>query len=94
VEEADAERWINENLECFVNKDKLDMQRKAEIMAADTMQNTNIIAHSESIIEMQIISLVALNFVIALDDNNVHHMNGSEGILIGLLVMHVFSYVG
>jgi hypothetical protein len=54
--------------------------------------NTNIIYHIESLIEMQIMSLVTINFLIS-DDSSLEPHSQIHIILIGLLVIHILSHI-
>lgn len=52
VEESEAEKWINECVVGGINKLRLDKQRNMEVNQLDMMQNTSIIYHSESMLEV------------------------------------------
>lgn len=54
----DAEMWIKNNVVGRITKKDLDNERVRETNLQDMMQNTSIINHPESIIEMQIAGLI------------------------------------
>ena len=53
-----AAKWIEDNLVGQINKEMLDAQRFKEVNSLDMMQNTSIIYHSESMLEMQFLCLI------------------------------------
>ena len=65
----------------------LDKQRQNEVSTSDLMQNTSLIYHSESVLEMQFLCLVTL-FLWA--DNDI----GKSGvIMVALIIEHIFAYM-
>lgn len=87
-----ADKWVFENLKGMITKDDLDYMRYREINELDMMQNSSIIYHSESIIEAQIMVLVA-NYVITekLDWSQAGKSNTNIMIVLGF--EHIFSYI-
>lgn len=57
-EEADA--WIKRVIVGNISKSDLDEERLAETNSMDMFQNSSIVYHTESILEMQIISLISV----------------------------------
>jgi len=91
VDIADAAGWINRNLIGDITVDDLNSQRRIEINSLDLMQNSSIIYHSESIIEMQILCLI---FSVVAQSNLVDYeaFEESKYIIGALLFEHLFSY--
>ena len=65
----------------------LDKQRQKEVNTADLMQNTSLIYHSESVLEMQFLCLVTLFFLAGND------IGMSGVIMIALIIEHIFAYM-
>lgn len=57
-EEADA--WVKRVIVGNISKSDLDEERLAETNSMDMFQNSSIVYHTESILEMQIISLISV----------------------------------
>jgi hypothetical protein len=64
VDENDSIAWIQRCLVGGIDKAQLDKQRQGECNSLDIMQNTNIVYHPESLIEMQIMCLGSIFFYI------------------------------
>lgn len=58
-----ALEWIEDTIVGGINKDLLDQQRLKEINQLDLMQNTSIIYHTESILEMQFFCLIGCYYL-------------------------------
>ena len=58
VDQNDAAPWIKRSLVGNIVKADLDEERKKETNSLDLMQNSSIIYHTESILEMQIACLI------------------------------------
>ena len=54
----ESTNWIKKQVVGNISKSELDEERRKETNALDMMQNTSIIYHTESILEMQITCLV------------------------------------
>ena len=52
INEDLAVKWVENNIVGGITKEKLDDQRYKEIISFDMMQNTSIIYHMESVVEM------------------------------------------
>ena len=52
VSERQVARWCEDTLVGNVTREKLDKQRQDETNVLDMMQNTSIVYHPESLIEM------------------------------------------
>lgn len=63
VKKEDAHQWIKTRLWGDITQKTLDTQRTHEINNNDLMQNTGIIYHIESVLEMQIMCLITLYLV-------------------------------
>tara|TARA_B110000285_G_scaffold149011_1_gene166330 strand:- start:1029 stop:2306 length:1278 start_codon:yes stop_codon:yes gene_type:complete len=59
IDPKDAPNWLRKCLVGKLTKAQLDEERMKETNSLDMMQNTSIIYHTESILEMQIITLIA-----------------------------------
>jgi len=66
----------------------LDKQRADEINVLDLMQNTSIIYHLESVIEMQFLCLLSAMYTM-----NEDSAGATRFIVISLLAHHVFAYI-
>jgi len=60
---VEAATWIEDNIIGGMTKEMLDEQRFKELNSLDMMQNTSIIYHSESILEMQLMSLMYILYI-------------------------------
>jgi hypothetical protein len=60
VEGEDSKQWIKENIVGNITKFELDNERMKETNALDMMQNSSIIYHTESILEMQMCCLISM----------------------------------
>jgi hypothetical protein len=58
ISAAKAPMWIKNNIVGRISKKDLDTERIRETNVLDMMQNTSILSHPESIIEMQIACLM------------------------------------
>jgi len=97
VKPENAIAWIKSAVVGNITKRELDDERMTETNSLDMMQNSSIVYHTESILEMQVMCLVSLYFVnewwkakkgygnLATDDT-------AYIILLVLLVEHIFSY--
>ena len=65
VDEQDSLKWIEQSI--GVTKVELDRQRQKELNVLDMMQNTGIIYHPESLMEMQAIVTIIMYNVYKLD---------------------------
>ena len=59
IEPSKAPSWLRKCLVGKITKAELDDERMKETNSLDMMQNTSIIYHTESILEMQIITLIS-----------------------------------
>lgn len=89
VDKNAAEKWLNDNLICHPRKKDLDGQRSSEIDTQDLMQNTSMLYHTESVLEMQIFTTIA---VILYSNKLGLSLDGSKPILIAFFIEHIFSY--
>ena len=67
---------------------ELDEQRTMEVNSLDIMQNTGIIYHIESVLEMQFMCLIGLWY---LEDKPV--TSDDKIILVALILEHIFAYL-
>lgn len=98
VNEEDATPWVTRNIVGQITKEDLDKQRCSELNAFDMTQNTSIIYHYESIIEMQLLCSAILYYL----QNKDHHDNildsftsdkfSTNFIMYLLFVEHLISY--
>jgi hypothetical protein len=89
VQKEYAETWLYNNLVCNPDKRALDDMRSQEVDTQDLMQNTSILYHSESIIEMQILcTITVLAYANALGQK----LEGSSAIFTAFFLEHTFSY--
>lgn len=92
VEADEAIKWIERCIVGNITKEQLDKQRQKECNSLDIMQNTNFVYHPESLIEMQIMCLCAIQFYV--NRNNLDDIKLSDSsnlIMLCLLIEHVFS---
>lgn len=98
VKPADAITWVKKCIVGNIRKHELDNERMRETNALDMMQNSSIIYHTESILEMQICCLIAM---ILLTEywSEVRGYGAHAGKPTSLLLMyaligeHLFSYI-
>lgn len=62
--------WVKKNIVGNIRKHELDDERMKETNALDMMQNSSIIYHTESILEMQICTLFAMMWLTNLWDES------------------------
>jgi hypothetical protein len=72
----------------------LDEQRQKEVNSMDMLQNTNILYHMESVLEMQFACLVAIYLMKEPTSDPVFAKKTSyaDFILLALIVEHIFAY--
>lgn len=102
VDEEDAADWVTRNIVGQITKDDLDKQRCSELNAFDMTQNTSIIYHYESIIEMQLLCCAILYFLQNKSNDQEHNHNildsfktakySTNFIMYMLFVEHLISY--
>ena len=92
-----AYAWVDKNVLGGINKELLDQQRLQEINQLDMMQNTSIVYHTESLLEMQFLCLL-MSTILQKWFSNVD-FEDSENILmqdtiilVALGIEHVLSY--
>lgn len=86
----DSERWINENIIGGITKEKLDKQRHGEVNSLDMLQNTSIVYHPESVLEMQFLCLITIFLTKESHlKSNTYDKTYSDFILVALIVMHI-----
>lgn len=98
VKPHDAITWVKKCIVGNIRKHELDNERMRETNALDMMQNSSIIYHTESILEMQICCLIAM---ILLTEywSETKQYGMQEGKAISNLLMfvligeHLFSYL-
>lgn len=56
----EANSWIKRVIVGNISKSDLDEERLAETNSMDMFQNSSIVYHTESILEMQLISLISV----------------------------------
>lgn len=93
-----AHRWIEECIVGNIRKFELDNERMKETNALDMMQNSSIIYHTESILEMQmccLISMILLTFYWQdkLGYKNQEGMGTSMMLMYVLMAEHILSYL-
>ena len=92
--EEDAPRWLKNCVVGRVSKKDLDDERMKETNSLDLMQNSSIIYHTESILEMQTMCLAVLIFLHhywATPDKRDYPEPTNEGILVSpMVLMYVF----
>ena len=102
----DATEWLRRSLVGNIKKGDLDDERMNETNSLDMMQNSSIIYHTESILEMQVMVLILvkvlsaffyekLNYGTLSQDSNflgIKNADFSNILMIVLLVEHVMSY--
>ena len=93
IHEDLAVKWIENNIVGDITKEKLDDQRHQEITNCDMMQNTSIIYHMESVIEMQIMCLIFIMVNTDIESASGQHSNSLNVIIAALILEHVFSYI-
>ena len=57
IKKEEANEWMTTRIVGSITKFKLDRQRNNEINESDILQNTSIVYHTESLVEMQIMCL-------------------------------------
>lgn len=93
VEPSESKEWIKNSIVGNITKEMLDNQRIKEQNGNDLMQNTSVIYHIESVLEMQMIGLACATFfaqhIHLQSDGNAQH---TSTILYSLAVEHIFAY--
>ena len=89
MDKSDSEKWLYDNLVCNTRKKNLDDQRDQEMDSQDLMQNTSILYHTESIIELQILGTIAVMIVSKMHGQELQE---STFIYTCLLIEHTISY--
>lgn len=59
IKPEEANDWLKNCVVGKISKSELDLERNKETNALDMMQNSSIIYHMESLLEMQILCLVS-----------------------------------
>lgn len=90
--------WVKKCIVGNIRKHELDNERKRETNALDMMQNSSIIYHTESILEMQMCCLIALiiltNYWDVKKGYATNPRKGTSMLLMYILIgEHVFSYL-
>lgn len=88
VKPYQAAAWLKNNVVGNITRDRLDKQRQKEVNTADLMQNTSLIYHSESVLEMQFLCLVTLYYW----GHSSETTENSSEILVALIAEHIFAY--
>lgn len=98
VKPNNAQRWIKNCIVGNIRKFELDNERMKETNALDMMQNSSIIYHTESILEMQVCCLVAMILTTVYWSDKLNYAdNESLGqsmmLMYVLMAEHVLSYL-
>ena len=102
IKQENATEWLNTRLIGKITKFKLDQQRVLEINNSDFLQNTNIIYHTESLLEMQVLCLIVFSFLgikkeVTMLDKEKNSMSGEASqslqLYLALLLEHIFAYI-
>ena len=89
--------WVKKNIVGNIRKHELDDERMKETNALDMMQNSSIIYHTESILEMQICLILAMLYLTDLwniDKGYVNQPGKSQSMIFMYILMgeHLVSY--
>ena len=63
VPQEESIEWVKKNIVGNIRKHELDDERMKETNALDMMQNSSIIYHTESILEMQLCLILAMFYL-------------------------------
>ena len=96
VEPEHAHDWIKNNVVGRITQKDLDQNRHKEVNGLDMMQNSCIVYHSESILEMQIMCLIGMFIIeerLNWYDYDRPEIRENFYLCIILLGEHLFSYI-
>jgi hypothetical protein len=91
-----APEWFKSALVGNIYKIELDRERMVETNSLDMMQNTSIVTHPESILEMQMTTLVMCQALHYLWGDSFGHDvadSGSNNFMLVLMAEHIISYI-
>lgn len=98
VKPNDAINWVKKCIVGNIRKHELDNERMRETNSLDMMQNSSIIYHTESILEMQMCTLISMIFLTDVwsERHKGHAENPNKDTAMMLMYVlvgeHIFSY--
>lgn len=95
VPHHESHNWVFENIVGCITKEMLESERYKEVNSQDLMSNALITYHTESLMEMQFLSLITFAFIYRIDESSVNYTvySRSDQVLYVLIGEHIFSYL-